>query len=57
MATLADLARALKSLDLETDGSSGEGDNWARGNYGANYYAAFVVDPDGYRIEGLLRPH
>jgi catechol 2,3-dioxygenase-like lactoylglutathione lyase family enzyme len=22
-----------------------------RSDYGANYYAAFVVDPDGYRIE------
>lgn len=22
-----------------------------RGDYGPNYYAAFVVDPDGYRIE------
>ena len=22
-----------------------------RAGYGANYYAAFVVDPDGYRIE------
>ena len=22
-----------------------------RPNYGDNYYAAFVIDPDGYRIE------
>jgi len=22
-----------------------------RGDYGPNYYAAFVVDPDGYRLE------
>jgi catechol 2,3-dioxygenase-like lactoylglutathione lyase family enzyme len=22
-----------------------------RGDYGENYYAAFVIDPDGYRIE------
>ena len=22
-----------------------------RADYGLNYYAAFVVDPDGYRIE------
>jgi hypothetical protein len=22
-----------------------------RADYGPNYYAAFVVDPDGYRIE------
>ena len=33
---------------------AGGGDNGApglRSDYGANYYAAFVVDPDGYRIE------
>jgi len=22
-----------------------------RANYGPNYYAAFVIDPDGYRLE------
>ena len=34
--------------------SSGGRDNGApglRADYGAGYYAAFVVDPDGYRIE------
>jgi catechol 2,3-dioxygenase-like lactoylglutathione lyase family enzyme len=33
---------------------SGGRDNGApgiRADYGANYYAAFVIDPDGYRIE------
>ena len=32
-------------------------DNGAPGlrpDYGAHYYAAFVVDPDGYRIEALV---
>jgi catechol 2,3-dioxygenase-like lactoylglutathione lyase family enzyme len=24
-----------------------------RADYGANYYAAFVVDPDGYRLEAF----
>jgi catechol 2,3-dioxygenase-like lactoylglutathione lyase family enzyme len=24
-----------------------------RTSYGANYYAAYIVDPDGYRIEAL----
>ena len=24
-----------------------------RANYGANYYAAFVIDPDGYQIEAV----
>lgn len=34
--------------------AAGGGDNGAPGlrpDYGASYYAAFVVDPDGYRIE------
>jgi catechol 2,3-dioxygenase-like lactoylglutathione lyase family enzyme len=34
--------------------ASGGRDNGApglRADYGSNYYAAFVVDPDGYRIE------
>lgn len=33
---------------------AGGGDNGKpglRGDYGPNYYAAFAVDPDGYRIE------
>jgi catechol 2,3-dioxygenase-like lactoylglutathione lyase family enzyme len=33
---------------------AGGADNGApglRADYGANYYAAFVVDPDGYRLE------
>jgi catechol 2,3-dioxygenase-like lactoylglutathione lyase family enzyme len=33
---------------------AGGGDNGkpgVRGDYGPNYYAAFAVDPDGYRIE------
>lgn len=25
--------------------------------YGPNYYAAFVFDPDGYRIEAVISPH
>lgn len=32
-------------------------DNGAPGlrpHYGEHYYAAFVVDPDGYRIEGVI---
>jgi catechol 2,3-dioxygenase-like lactoylglutathione lyase family enzyme len=34
--------------------SAGGSDNGApglRADYGANYYAAFVIDPDGYRVE------
>ena len=35
----------------------GGADNGAPGlrpHYGEHYYAAFVVDPDGYRIEGVI---
>ena len=36
-----------------------EGDNGAPGLrpvYGADYYAAFIIDPDGYRIEAYYGP-
>lgn len=32
-------------------GGSDNGKPGLRADYGPNYYAAFVVDPDGYRIE------
>lgn len=32
-------------------GGSDNGKPGLRADYGANYYAAFVIDPDGYRIE------
>ena len=32
-------------------GGSDNGKPGLRADYGANYYAAFAVDPDGYRIE------
>ena len=32
-------------------GGQDNGGPGLRADYGANYYAAFVVDPDGYRIE------
>lgn len=32
-------------------GGSDNGAPGLREDYGANYYAAFVVDPDGYRLE------
>jgi catechol 2,3-dioxygenase-like lactoylglutathione lyase family enzyme len=38
---------------------AGGRDNGAPGlrpRYGANYYAAFVIDPDGYRIEAYFGP-
>ena len=39
-------------------GGQDNGKPGLRADYGANYYAAFVVDPEGYRIEaycGALR--
>jgi catechol 2,3-dioxygenase-like lactoylglutathione lyase family enzyme len=38
-------AAALKA------GGSDNGGPGLRADYGPNYYAAFVVDPDGYRLE------
>ncbi len=32
-------------------GGADNGEAGLRASYGANYYAAFVKDPDGYRIE------
>ena len=33
------------------DGGRDNGAPGLRGDYGPNYYAAFVIDPDGYRLE------
>ncbi|HVT50798.1 MAG TPA: VOC family protein [Dongiaceae bacterium] len=49
-------APTRKSVDAFHDGAmkSGGKDNGKpglRADYGDNYYAAFVVDPDGYRLE------
>ena len=35
-------------------GGTDNGAPGARPHYGPDYYAAFVVDPDGYRIEAVL---
>jgi hypothetical protein len=41
--------RALKA------GGSDNGPPGHRPEYGSDYYAAFVIDPDGYRIEAYCR--
>ncbi len=51
-------APTRKSVDAFHAAALGAGghDNGKPGlrtDYGANYYAAFVVDPDGYRIEAF----
>lgn len=33
------------------EGGSDNGKPGLRADYGENYYAAFVIDPDGYRLE------
>jgi catechol 2,3-dioxygenase-like lactoylglutathione lyase family enzyme len=35
-------------------GGRDDGAPGLRAHYGANYYAAFLIDPDGYRIEAVI---
>jgi predicted lactoylglutathione lyase len=35
-------------------GGQDNGEPGPRPDYGANYYAAFLIDPDGYRIEATI---
>jgi len=35
----------------QANGGRDNGKPGVRADYGANYYAAFAIDPDGYRIE------
>jgi hypothetical protein len=41
---------AFHAAALEAGGRD-HGGPGLRADYGANYYAAFAIDPDGYRIE------
>ena len=41
---------AFYAAALSTGGSDNGGPGLREG-YGENYYAAFVIDPDGYRLE------
>jgi len=41
---------AFHAAALKTGGRD-NGKPGLRADYGANYYAAFVIDPDGYRLE------
>lgn len=38
------------------NGGSDDGSPGYRESYGPNYYAAFIIDPDGYRIEAVCKP-
>lgn len=49
--------RALAPLGYGLSMSAGARDNGAPGpwpDYGPNYYACFVLDPDGYNIEAMI---
>jgi len=35
-------------------GASNNGDPGLREHYGPDYYAAFIIDPDGHRIEAVI---
>jgi len=36
------------------NGATDDGKPGLRAHYGPNYYAAFIVDPDGHRIEAVV---
>jgi catechol 2,3-dioxygenase-like lactoylglutathione lyase family enzyme len=37
-------------------GGTDHGEPGLRPHYGPQYYAAFVLDPDGYRLEAVINP-
>ena len=47
-------AVALFHEEALRNGGKDNGGPGLRPDYGENYYAAFVVDPDGYRVEAVL---
>ena len=47
-------AVALFHKEAVRTGGKDNGAPGLRPHYGENYYAAYVVDPDGYRIEAVL---
>ena len=47
-ASVAEFHRAALAAGGRDNGAPG-----LRPDYGANYYAAYVVDPDGYRLEAV----
>lgn len=38
-----------------SNGGKSDGEPGLRENYGENYYAAFVFDPDGFRLEAVFQ--
>lgn len=59
---LAFIGRSHAAIDSFYQAALAHGgkDNGGSGlnpEYGADYYAAFVFDPDGHRIEAVISPH
>jgi len=48
-ASVDDFHRAALQVGGQDNGAPGP-----RPHYGLNYYAAFLIDPDGYRIEAVI---
>ena len=56
---IAFVARSRKAVDAFyraalKHGGKDNGGSGLNPEYGKNYYAAFVFDPDGYRIEAVI---
>ena len=59
---LAFIGRSRAAIDrfhkaALANGGKDNGGSGLNPEYGADYYAAFVFDPDGYRIEAVISPH
>lgn len=59
---LAFIGRTRKAIDAFhaaalANGGRDNGGSGLNPAYGPDYYAAFVFDPDGYRLEAVISPH
>ena len=53
-ATTRDAVQAFHASAV-TNGGSSNGEAGLREHYGKNYYAAFVIDPDGWKLEAVCQ--
>jgi catechol 2,3-dioxygenase-like lactoylglutathione lyase family enzyme len=59
---LAFIGRTREAIDnfykaALANGGKNNGGSGLNPAYGPDYYAAFVFDPDGYRMEAVISPH
>lgn len=59
---LAFIGRTREAIDAFhraalVNGGKDNGGSGLNPEYGPDYYAAFVFDPDGYRMEAVISPH